>query len=151
MPIRVSRILLLVEGVVLVLPIGALFLTLIPGALFFFTSLSAFAASALTATIGVALLATLGVMGTFWSHGAEGLHSVPRSWWWLCAAGAAIALIGGVSWMFRKSIHLPGGDFFVVLRLAAYGVPLLIPFAHVLIEYFFRTRSRQATGANGHA
>ncbi|MEO8308675.1 MAG: hypothetical protein ABI616_11625 [Pseudomonadota bacterium] len=144
MPVRFSKALLLVEGLVLVLPIGVLFLTLVPGALFFFRSFSAFAASVLILIIGVALLAAIGVMGQFWSHGVEGLRALPKSWWRLCFAGAAISVLGGLYVILKKSVLFPGNDFFFALKLSAYGLPLLLPFVHVLLELFLRKRTFHA-------
>ncbi|MFO1505253.1 MAG: hypothetical protein U1F39_15805, partial [Steroidobacteraceae bacterium] len=122
MTTRLSKILLLVEGFVFVLPVSLLFLTIIPGAFFFFTSFSAFAASALIVAISAALVATMVVISEFCNHGAEGLRTLPKIWWRLCFFGAAMSVMGATFAVLRKSIHLPGNDFFFVVKLAAYGV-----------------------------
>jgi hypothetical protein len=138
MSTRFSKVLILIEGLVLVVPVGALFLTLVPGALFFFRSIAALGASLLVAAIGASFAGALGLMGAFWSRGAEGLRSAPKSWWRLGAMGAVISITGLLSTIIRHRLHLPGNDFLQVLGLSSFGLPLLLPLGHLALEYFFR-------------
>lgn len=141
MPIRLSKAILLLEALLLMLPIGILFMTLLPGAvvmLFNFGSVASPAASVLVFLMGAALVAAVRVIAAFCEEGASGLRRVHRRWWWLCVAGALISVAGLLAVLWKKYMSLPGNDLTFVLKLAVYGLPLLIPLSHVALELLFR-------------
>jgi len=145
MPTRVSKFLLGLEALLLIVPISFLFITLLPGAFALLFKPQNFpAASLLTFAMGAALLSAARVIAAFYLDGVLGLRRVHGVWWFLCAAGALISVAGVVTATLRKSVDASESDFIFVLKLSAVGVPLMIPLAHVLLEYFFRKQSAHA-------
>jgi hypothetical protein len=147
MPIRFSKILLLIEALFLIVPISLLFTTLLPAAfsfLFKFKSLSSSASSLLVFVMGAALLSSARVLAAFYCEGASGLRRVHGVWWCLCAAGASISVAGVVTSILKRSVGVSDSDFVFVLKLASMGILLIIPLAHVLLELLFRSKSAHA-------
>jgi hypothetical protein len=147
MPTRISKFLLLFEAVVLIAPIGVLFLMVLPvefALAFRSRSLASLAASVAILAMGAALVAAVRVISGFCVGGASGLLLVRKVWWWLCAAGAVTTVAGTVAALLMRSMLMPVNDFTSVLKTGMYGAPLMLPLAHVLLEYFFRSKSPHA-------
>ncbi len=136
MPTHISRILLAIEGALIGFPLGLIMLQFMP--MFIASAVGsrdAIFAVPLLLLILASFVAAIFVIRKFCLGGAEGLRSISRIWLWLCAAGAVMTLTGTAA-IF---IDLPAnGHSWVAVRLAAYGVPLLIPLVHVLLEVFLR-------------
>jgi hypothetical protein len=96
------------------------------------------AMAVLTFAMGAALVAALRVIVAFCRNGVSGLRGVHRGWWALCIAGGLLSIVGCVSAIVSRFYAFPADHFVLALRMGIYGVPLMIPFAHVLLEYFFR-------------
>ncbi len=142
---RFSKTLLVIEALLLVVPIGVLFTTLLPGAFILLLGpATSRAASLLVFAMGGALIAAARVIAAFWTDPVSGLRRVHVAWWWLCAAGAVISVAGVVAVILKRSIGLPANDFTFALKLAVFGIPLLVPLAHVVLEYFLRRGSAHA-------
>jgi hypothetical protein len=145
MSTRFSKILLVCEALLLIMPISLLFITTLPGAFAALAGPAAGrAASVLIFAMGGALLAAVLITAAFCIDGVAGLRRVRAAWWGLSAAGALISIAGVVTVILKKFITLPNNDFIFVLRLASMGILLMIPLAHVLLERLFRTKSAHA-------
>lgn len=139
MPIGISRFILSLEGLVLGLPLVWVYMQAVPYYGFSsFQSLSSFLAFVLLLTMGASLVAALTLMGTFSVHGLTGLRQRGRTWWWLCGLGAALALVGVGLYAATQRGLMINSDLATMFYYGGIGVPLLIPYAHVLCENFFR-------------
>ena len=145
MSTRFSKILLLCEALLLIMPIGLLFTTTLPGAIASLAGPSAARAAAVVIFVmGGALLAAVIVTAAFCIDGIAGLRRVHMAIWGLCAAGALISIAGVVTVILKKYVALPSNDFIFVLKLASMGILLMIPLTHVLLERLFRRESAHA-------
>ena len=140
MPINLSRFILAAEGLVVGLPLIWIYMQALPYFGFSsFTSLPSFLAFLLLIAMGASLAATLTVVGTFSVLGPSGLRQLRRTWWWLCAIGAVIALIGLALNFVPIRGNVVRGDLENMFYYGVFGAPLLVPYAHALCEYFYRT------------
>jgi hypothetical protein len=139
MQMRVSKILLLVETLFLVAPIGFLFTLVLPMAFgFLIVPPRHPTMTVLMFAMGAALVAALRVIIAFCRAGVSGLRVIHKAWWALCIGGGLISIVGCVSAVVSRFYDFPAGHLILALRMGIYGVPLMIPFAHVLVEYYFR-------------
>jgi lipid-A-disaccharide synthase-like uncharacterized protein len=80
----------------------------------------------------------------FLNNGPDGLSAIPARWWHLSAVGAALCALGLLSFYipWEKVVVLEYGyelpDPVVKLRCLALGVPLLIPYLHLVMERHLR-------------
>ena len=145
MPERLSKIVLALEALLIATPLTALyFYVLLPRNLLSLLSFrSSFTNLLVTVVIVLSLLAGWSLMVTFWRSGAAGLRRAPSAIWGAAYAGAAAAVWGPVSMFAADSMGrstLGDGAEFVLI----YGIPLLVPFAHLLAERLFRSSTGSA-------
>jgi len=141
MTLRLSKVLLAIEAIVLVAPITLLFSSIASEMLM--SSLrfkSAWQIELLSLTIIATSLAGGWVlMIGFWRHGSAGLRTDSSIAWVLVLCGAISTLLAVASLATGiQSLLLPGVDH--VLGAFVWGLPLLVPLCHLLAERFLRSQ-----------
>lgn len=90
------------------------------------------------------LVAGWNLLARFISGGRQRLRAAPKIFWVLSMAGATLALIGLTTWLLPRRMPNFLVENFI---LYAYGVPTLIPLAHLYFEGSTRSNNRlQRTG-----
>ena len=139
MSIVLSKLLLVFEGLVLAVPVAYWGILVLPAALLSVVrSAAAFVACLIAIAMVLFIFAAYRVMLRFVVGGTQGLRHMSRIWWWLCALGATFT-IGAALLLAIARPRLPiSNDVSFMLSCGAYGVPFLVPYAHVAIENWLR-------------
>ena len=144
---RVSKLILGIEALLLAVPVTFLFLIWFPDELYRSAEYGGFVNRISAALAGSTLVAGWWLMAIFWHRGSTGLRETYAVAWVVAGCGSvATLLVGAVLWL------LPQKEFRQQFGVLAFGLPLLIPFLHLLIERMRRedankplqrTRSKQ--------
>lgn len=93
----------------------------------------------------VAVLAAWVLILSYLRAGADGLRARGPAWWMVAGAGAVIVLAAALSTALPPSVEYSNMWVFrEQLELFRFGVPLLFPLAHLLVE---RARRASSNGA----
>jgi hypothetical protein len=126
---RVSKFIVAAEALLLVLPVTLLFLFWAPDE-FLRPLFHGFHMRRIIAClIGVALISGWWLMIAFWRGGSNALRDTHAVVWVAATCGGAAAIVAGVLLLVFQSVELLG-----TFVMFVFGLPLLIPFAHLLIE-----------------
>jgi len=142
-----SKILLGLEALLLVVPVTLLFMI---GASDLYFSVLGFQEGWLTRLlvlliVTMALFAGWWLMVQFWRHGSGRLLSAPGYVW-------ALVMLAAVAVVVASVLALASSTFAVLeplaerLRILLFGLPLLIPLAHLGSERLFRSPANQSSG-----
>jgi hypothetical protein len=138
-----SKILMAVEALLLVAPVTLLFLI---GVSDWFFSILEFSVG-WQARLFVLLIASSSLvagwwlMVQFWRHGSGRLVTVPKYVWALLTL-AALAVVVTSLLVFASSIFASLKPRFEDFAILIFGLPLLIPLAHLVIERLVRSTVR---------
>jgi hypothetical protein len=139
MPMResTSKIVLGIEAVLLVLPVGGLLAIFVPWVLTeVFSNGDAVSLGIAVASI-VPFLAGVWLMLGFWIHGAEGIRGRRRHAWIAAHVGAALVILATL--VTAIAVFVPGlRRVAEVSALFMFGLPLLIPLTHLSLESIHR-------------
>jgi hypothetical protein len=139
---RVSRLLVAIEALCFLAPITALtvgYSRLLINLYLFGLAHQPAEAHITTAFVFIGLVLQLlawWTLANFVLRGREGLASVNRTCIGAIYVGAGLAIVGGVSLVLAFAF---GGTLAASLSVNAFGLPALIPFAHVALERHYAT------------
>lgn len=132
-----SKIVLGIEAVLLVLPVGGLLVIFVP---WVFTEVLS---TGNTVSLGIAVasivpfLAGVWLMLGFWIHGAEGIRGTRRYAWIAAYVGAAVVILATI--VTAIAVFVPAlRRVAEVSALFMFGLPLLIPLMHLSLESIHR-------------
>lgn len=132
-----SKIVLLVEAIVLVLPVGGLLLMFVPWIVSDVMRIGN-AWGLLVAVLAVVpFLAGVRLMLAFWLRGAEGIRENRRYAWRAAGVGAAVVILATILTYIAVYVH----DLRRMAETTAlfmFGLPLLIPLTHLYLESIHR-------------
>jgi hypothetical protein len=135
-----SKVLVMAEALLIGVPLGLIFL---PVALMsvFVTPL----AIPLLLVLGSSFVAAMVTMARFIDAGADGLRQLRKRWWVLYTAGATVVVAG---WLVYVVVTRPGRqvseELGFALFVTAFGTPMLVPYAHLLLERQLRKEASDA-------
>ena len=140
MPQSLSKFVLALEALLIATPLTVLYIwVLFPAAFLSALFLRSSVASVLVNIVTLlSLLAGWMLMVRFWRYGAAGLRTSPSAVWGAAYAGAAAAMIGTLLLFAGESMGWRSQSTSEAFTLI-YGIPLLVPFGHLLAERFFRS------------
>jgi hypothetical protein len=144
MSVRLSRLLLAIEAVLLALPSSAVCLWLLfaSGLTSSFGLVTALFPMALAAALGIAgLVAGWRLLIGFLFGGPERLGVLSSAWWLIAGMGAVVATLGVAAWFCRPSSTIPSYCALDIFRPFAAAAPAVIPLTHVALERWFRRSS----------
>jgi hypothetical protein len=151
MPEGLSKFVLALEAGLITTPLTALYLfAFFPRDLLYLLLLQGSLVHAVTTVVTVlSLLAGWSLMVNFWRYGAAGLRTSPSAVWGAAYAGAAGVVLAPILTFVGQSLSWKSLENSETIILV-YGIPLLVPFFHLVAERFLRTTantSRERTRA----
>jgi hypothetical protein len=128
-----SKLVLAIEAVLLVLPVGGLLVIFVPWVLTEVLTNGDMVSLGIAATSIVPFLAGVWLMLGFWIHGAEGIRGKRRHAWIAARIGAAVVILATVVTVI--AVFVPGlRGVAESSALFMFGLPLLIPLMHLSLE-----------------
>jgi hypothetical protein len=138
-----SKIVLGIEAILLVLPVGGLLVIFVPWVLTEVRSGGSMVSLGIAIASIVPFLAGVWLMLGFWLHGASGIRGKRRHAWTAAHVGAALVIVATIVTVI--AVFVPGlRGVAEVSALFMFGLPLLIPLMHLSLESIHR---RPAIGA----